>query len=228
MSERLQRSPDFRDNFAQWGDNVSAAIRACAPGTVLKIWPGDMVDIQLSVKELDADDNPESLPTLRKVPLFNFGNPRIFTRYPVLIGDPVFCMFGDVDLDSWKGVRGQSTVDAGSDRRHDLSDCVAMPIGWGQFPPGLELLGFISTMLTNLNAAMVLSAPTDPVLSNVVQTIVNACNALPAVDPGKSFATALQVALTPLIVTPDTTAVSLVATLTPLIARLTATGVKPS
>jgi hypothetical protein len=143
LSVETQRSPDLRDLFRQSSGNISAAIRACAPGTVIKVWPGDLVDVKLTVNELDADDNPEALPTLRKVPLFNFGNARIYTRYPVLLGDPVLCMFGDVDLDSWKGTRGLKVVDAGSDRRHDLSDCMAMPIGWGQTPPGLEVLGFL-------------------------------------------------------------------------------------
>ena len=153
MSVETQRSPDLRDLFRQSSGNISAAIRACAPGTVIKVWPGDLVDVKLTVNELDADDNPEALPTLRKVPLFNFGNARIYTRYPVLLGDPVLCMFGDVDLDSWKGTRGLKVVDAGSDRRHDLSDCMAMPIGWGQTPPGLEVLGFIRDFVEAMQAA---------------------------------------------------------------------------
>lgn len=148
MAEQKIRNPDLRDVLHQAMAATSAGLRVCAPGKITKVNRLlKVVDVKLSVREFDQEGNLLSMPTLKSIPLLNVGNTRIYTEFPARNGDAVLCIFGDIDLDSWKGVKGLKETDASSDRRHNLTDAVALPIGWGQGGVAVEVLSVIKEFL---------------------------------------------------------------------------------
>ena len=223
MAEKRPTLPDVLGDLL---GKSADGLRMCLPAKVVAHNSATgTATVQVSVTG-QRNGSTISEPGLREVPVLGWGNYRAAVRPPVLPGDPVLLLFGDRDLDAWKAGRGLASVASQTPRTHDLSDCVALPIMWGS--AAVELFGFMASMVSSLSIAMAAAAPADPVIGNVVQTIVNTCNALPAADPAKTFATALQVSLTPLIVAPDTTATVLAPIFSSLSDRLVASGVTPS
>lgn len=87
------------------------------------------VDVRPLVKEvLAAGDGARvafSVPVIADVPIVWPGAGGYRLTFPVVAGDTVLLVFSDRSLDAWLTRGGE--VDPGDDRRHALSDAVAIP-----------------------------------------------------------------------------------------------------
>jgi hypothetical protein len=91
----------------------------------------------------------ERRPTISDVPILFPGTGAFSVTWPINVGDTVLLVFSSSSLDKWLALGGE--VDPGDDRRHDISDAVAIP-GLRARPQALPSSAVDST-------AMVLSAP---------------------------------------------------------------------
>jgi hypothetical protein len=87
-----------------------------------------LVDVKPLVKDRYSEDGAtkvQSVPVVTNVPLVFPGAGGMRITFPVTKGDTVLLVFSERSLDSWL-VRG-GEVDPLDDRRHSLSDAVAIP-----------------------------------------------------------------------------------------------------
>lgn len=73
----------------------------------------------------DGTRGVERLPVIPDVPVIFPGSGPYSLRWPVAVGDTVLLVFASASLDQWLPRGGE--VDPGDDRRHALSDAVAIP-----------------------------------------------------------------------------------------------------
>jgi len=127
------QGPTLSDVLRQTMEAATTMTRTAIPGVVSGTYPGndDQVDVEIAVSSL-VNGSPVIDPQLRKVPVLHAGTSRVYTRYPLRRGDPVWVNFGDRDLDNWKARGGDSLTEANTNRKHDLTDAVCWPVGWGQ------------------------------------------------------------------------------------------------
>lgn len=73
----------------------------------------------------DGERAVERLPVINDVPVIFPGSGGTRVKFPIAKGDTVFLTFASSSLDRWLVTGGE--VDPADERRHDLSDAVAIP-----------------------------------------------------------------------------------------------------
>lgn len=110
------------------------------PGRVMSYSSSDQTaDVQPLIKAAYVDETGarrvELLPIVTHVPIVFPGGGGNSHTWPVSEGDTVLLVFSTASLDKWLDGDGRA-VDPGDDRRHNLSDAVAIP---GLRPRGASL-----------------------------------------------------------------------------------------
>lgn len=108
-----------------------AGLRTSIPARVLAYDEDTFsVDVQPVVDEVfeDAEGKrtTQPAPVISGVPLMQYGSGGVRISIPVSVGDFVLVLFASADIDAWLALGGTSQP-PGTDRRHDLSDAVALP-----------------------------------------------------------------------------------------------------
>ena len=122
--------------------NLGDVILAAMDARLQSVWtaiPGRVVDynaneqsatIQPIVRHAYTDEEgnriPETLPQIHRVPIVFPGSGQYSITWPVSAGDVVLVVFAAQSIDRWLA-RGGTDVDPGDDRRHHLSDAIAIP-----------------------------------------------------------------------------------------------------
>lgn len=114
-----------------------AGVRTSIPARVLAYDEAKCsVDVQPVVDEIFEDEEgrraAQPAPVISGVPLALYGSGGVRISIPVSVGDFVLLLFASADIDAWLALGGPSQP-PGTDRRHDLSDAVALP-GIQPFP----------------------------------------------------------------------------------------------
>lgn len=150
MREAFSLGDAFRRLVNTSGNNL----RVCCPGIITSIGMNDRVSVRLAVGD-KREEKIHEPPVLRNVPLVCIGNPRILTRYPAMVGDPVLVLFGDRDLDDWKRKDGVGIATPTTERSHDINDSIAIPIAWGSSTlTSLEVLSLIKQIIQALSVSV--------------------------------------------------------------------------
>lgn len=110
--------------------------------------PGVVVKYDTTTRQADVQplimrrwwkmDFPESLSIIPNVPVMHPQTQAGALILPVAEGDPVTLIFSDRSLDEWKESDGSLPTEAQEQRKHELSDCWAIPGGW---PKALPFMG---------------------------------------------------------------------------------------
>jgi hypothetical protein len=79
---------------------------------------------------------PDPLPMIPSVPVVFLGGGSFRTTYPVAAGDTCLLLFANCSLDRWLA-QGGGDVDPGDDRRHYISDAIAL-VGLRDFRHSLK------------------------------------------------------------------------------------------
>jgi hypothetical protein len=74
----------------------------------------------------DGDRTPEKQPVIPSVPLVYPGGGGFVVTWPMSVGDEVLLVFSDDSLDKYLQVGGTSDIDPADDRRHHITDAVAI------------------------------------------------------------------------------------------------------
>lgn len=122
-------NPTLADAIRRAVDLAVADVHVAIPGRVERVdLAKALVDVKPLVKDRYEEDGvakSQSVPVVTNVPLVFPGAGGMRISFPVAKGDTVLLVFSERSLDSWL-VRG-GEVDPLDDRRHSLSDAVAIP-----------------------------------------------------------------------------------------------------
>lgn len=125
-------TPTHAGIIANAMDKRLARVRVALPGRVEAYDSSSgAVEVQPLIQdgEPDPDNNGERatrrLPKLLGVPVMFPGSGSYRITWPVNVGDTVLLVFSSSSLEYWLAVGGE--VDPADDRRHDISDAVAIP-----------------------------------------------------------------------------------------------------
>ena len=113
-------------------ETINTELRVAAPATITKYDKDTRIaEVQPLImrKAFDAPF-PVPLPIIPNVPVVHPQTAKGGIILPVAPGDPVTLLFADRSLDDWKASTGLLPVFAQDKRKHDLSDCWAIPGGW--------------------------------------------------------------------------------------------------
>lgn len=115
-------------------DSAGQDLRVAIPGIVTKVERTDppTVTVAPAIKRTGQAADPP-VPGVR-VAVMRSGGATV--ALPISVGDSVWLMVADRDLDGWLGVDGAREVEAADPRTHDLADCVAYPMDAGSLPSG--------------------------------------------------------------------------------------------
>ncbi len=126
------RSPDLAEVLEGVRESASADIRVSCVARVVR-WDASKpreVDVQPVHKRayLDEEGNrtPEKQPVIPSVPLVYPGGGGFVVTWPMAVGDEVLLVFSDDSLDKYLQTGGGSDIDPADDRRHHLTDAVAI------------------------------------------------------------------------------------------------------
>lgn len=126
----MTRSPTIVDAFTRAIDRRLTDLHVCMPARVER-YDGvkGLVDVQpllkIAAENEQGDRVAEQLPVIPNVPLIYPGSGNFRVTFPVAQGDTVLIVFSENSLDIWLTQGG--LVDPLDDRRHALSDAVAIP-----------------------------------------------------------------------------------------------------
>lgn len=128
---RESSTPTLGGVMAAALDRRLAGLRTSIPARVLSYDEAACtVDVQPVVDEVFVNEEGERVieaaPVLAGVPLMLYGSGGVRISIPVSVGDFVLVMFSHADIDAWLSLGGTSQP-PGTDRRHHLSDAVALP-----------------------------------------------------------------------------------------------------
>lgn len=119
---------------------------------------------------------PEKLPVITSVPVCFPGSGAFSVTWPIKPGDTVLCVFASSSIDRWLALGGE--VDPVDDRRHHISDAIAIP--------GLRDFGHALGATATDSSAMVISG----------QLKLGGATATDAAIKGDAFMTAMDVLIT--------------------------------
>lgn len=127
------RSPDLSEVLEGVRETTSADVRVCCVARVVR-WDSAKpreVDVQPVHKRAylneDGDRTADKQPVIPSVPLVYPGGGGFVVTWPMAVGDEVLLVFSDDSLDKYLNVGGQSDIDTEDDRRHHITDAVAIP-----------------------------------------------------------------------------------------------------
>ena len=124
------RSPTLGETLNRGAARQISRIRVALPARVETY---DAATQQVSVQPLIQDGytdeagerQADRLPVIPHVPVVFPGAGGFRVTFPIAVGDTVLLVFSSSSLDQWLALGGE--VDPKDDRRHDLSDAIAIP-----------------------------------------------------------------------------------------------------
>jgi hypothetical protein len=125
-------SPDLGDLLADAMAAVQGRIETAIPATVVSYDPArQVVSVKPTVSGRYQDPEtgalvPYPLPTVANVPVAFPSSAGFAITWPLSPGDTVLLVTASRSLDEWKSTGAAETVPLDT-RRHDLTDCVAIP-----------------------------------------------------------------------------------------------------
>ena len=162
--ENFKPNEDLEDVVGTGVDTALKGLHTCLPGQVISFTPAtQLADIQPTIK-IKQDGELKNMAVLSEVPV-RFPKSGVFSlSFPLAAGDEVLLIFAERSLDTWLTYGGiQNPFDV---RKHDLSDAIAIPLGYSQknlipsFPTAnLELK-------SNAGSAKVELTPTTDIILN--------------------------------------------------------------
>lgn len=127
------RSPEFTEVLDRARESAAADVRVACVARVVR-WSSSKpreVDVQPVMKRAYTNEDgvrtAEKLPVIPSVPLIYPGGGGFVVTWPMQVGDEVLLVFSDDSLDSYLQVGGAQDIDPQDDRRHHLSDAIAIP-----------------------------------------------------------------------------------------------------
>lgn len=125
-----QRAPTFPAILNAIKASTMADLRVAIPARVERYDPGTQtIDAQPLVQDSYTDENgervTENLPVVTSVPVIFPGGGGFRLVFPLQQGDTVLLVFNDRALDAWQS--GGNLATPADDRRHELTDAVAIP-----------------------------------------------------------------------------------------------------
>ena len=110
---------------------IFTEIRVALPGKVVKYDKATRLAevLPLVMRRAYGADTPVSLPVIPNVPVVHPQTQAGALILPVAVGDPVLLVYSDRSLDQWKASNGTQPMEAEERRKHELSDCWAIPGG---------------------------------------------------------------------------------------------------
>ena len=146
----------------------------------------------------------EGIPAITNIPVIFPGSGSTRVRWPINPGDTVLLLFSSTSLDKWL-VRG-GTVDPQDDRRHNISDCIAIP-GFQDFAHVTE----DSVQIEFTQSGQIHAGGSSPLAKNSdLLTLVNAIKAANASIGAEPAFAALFSALSSAFPSPSTPAGTIV------------------
>jgi hypothetical protein len=130
MSDSIGPHPSLADTIRKAAELAMIDVRVAIPARVEKVdLQHALIDAKPLVKEVvrDAEDDRQALsvPVVSNIPVIFPGAGGMRVTFPLKRGDTVLLLFADRSLDSW--LVGGGEVDPIDDRRHHLTDAVAIP-----------------------------------------------------------------------------------------------------
>lgn len=124
------RDPPLEAVLMSLMDATRESMMGAMPGVVVSYDPATRkAQIQPALQRAHFDESgnraQEMLPVLNDVPVIMPGTSSIRVKFPINPGDHVLLVFCGQSLDVWKQRGG--VVDDSDDRRHDLTDAIAIP-----------------------------------------------------------------------------------------------------
>jgi hypothetical protein len=119
----LPGTPNLTQVFEAAIDAAKADTRVSLPGVFTAVASNGKTG---SVKPAVGPD-----PVIPDVPILFPQAAGFRMTWPVKTGDPCLLVFGDRSLEEWQSAGGTKAVSPADERRHDLTDAVAIPIGMG-------------------------------------------------------------------------------------------------
>jgi Phage protein Gp138 N-terminal domain len=124
------RDPALETVLGALADAVRESLFVAMPGTIVSYDSGTRsASVQPSLQRSHINETdtkvPQVLPVLNDVPVMMIGTAALRIKFPLAKGDPVLLVFCGQSLDVWKRRSGVNS-DA-DDRRHDLTDAIAIP-----------------------------------------------------------------------------------------------------
>ncbi len=126
------RTPTLADLFMRMARSSSASSHHCLPATVMRYnATKQAVDAQPTIEqERQGEDGvtiTELLPPVLNAPVLFLGSGAYRDTFPIAVGSVVILLFTSVSLERWLTLGGR--VEPRDQRRHTLSDAVALPAG---------------------------------------------------------------------------------------------------
>lgn len=186
---------------------VGANVRTGIPGQIeaydASKQRADVQPLILDGKLIGGDRVVERLPVVTDVPIVFGGTTRDRPTYELKRGDTVWLMMSSHSLDLWLQQGGE--VDPKDDRRHNISDAVAIPglFDFAHVPGDASTDGFILHAASKLrlggpgaSSAVVVEEALDLFIQALTNAAASAVLAPAPMAPGKAALTALLAALT--------------------------------
>lgn len=201
------RSPTLAETMNRGAARQISRIRVALPARVETY---DAATQQVSVQPLIQDGytdesgerQAERLPVIPHVPVVFPGAGGFRVTFPIAVGDTVLVVFSSSSLDQWLALGGE--VDPKDDRRHDLSDAIAIP-GLRDFahalssaPTSTMSIGKDGGPTIEIGADIQAGGSSELALNSDVAAIVSAISgaAVAAGDGGATFKANIMSALT--------------------------------
>jgi hypothetical protein len=126
QSERIQSDGDARQSII---DEVMGQLRVAMPAKVVSVDLGRQVVslkplVQARVRGQDGAITPTDYPVITECPIVFPRGGGFALTFPINVGDECLAIFEDSCIDFWWQNGGVSNPQ--DERRHDLSDCVAL------------------------------------------------------------------------------------------------------
>jgi len=115
---------------------VGEGFRVGIPAKVAKVEKVDPPRITATPLIQRQDPDAPADPGIKGVPVAVMSSGGVVVSLPVSVGDLVWLMVGDRELDGWIAKGGKAAVQAQDPRTHDLADVVAYPMDIGSLPSG--------------------------------------------------------------------------------------------
>ena len=129
--------PELSDVFDAFEAQLKTNLRVALPASVITYDPvNQLIDAQPLVAERARSGAAAvPYPILGRIPVVQPRSAAGSITIPLVLGDPVLLIFSDRDLSSWQASDGGVPYEPSSTRKHELSDCWAIPGGYPNLNP---------------------------------------------------------------------------------------------
>lgn len=180
--EPLLNNPSVSEVLRLLADVVSTELRVALPGKILTYDDTThLADVQPLFKSRAIDsETARDLPVIKRVSVIQARCAAGAVLLPLAKDDPVTLLVSDRALDGWRASTGASPIEPPNGRRHDLSDCWAIPGGYPEgvplapkYPGALEIQVNSSTKVAITNGNVELLDMLDQVMTLLNETLTN-------------------------------------------------------